>query len=371
MTILEALTDPALFGPLFQGEGWEAWRVFLAAVFGLPMSEAQATLYRRHTGRETLPTAPASEVWCIAGRRAGKSRMAALLAVYVAAFRHYRTHLAPGEKATVAVIAADRAQARVCFRSIPGLLDAVPMLSRMVERRTQSAVELVGNVVIEVHTSSYRTTRGYSFAAVIADEAAFWRDETSASPDVEVLTAVRPGLATIPGALLVCISSPYSRRGALWQAFKDHFGKDGDPVLVWQASTLAMNPTVPEMVVQNALAADPSAAAAEYLAQFRSDLEQFLSREILEACTVPGRFGLPPASSLSYEAFTDPSGGSQDSFTLAIAHGEDRGDQRIAVLDQLSERRPPFSPDAVVAEYAETLKAYSLTTVRSDKYAGA
>jgi len=115
ITLLDALEDPRLFGPLFQGDGWEAWRAFLAAVFGLPMTERQATLYRRHTGRETPPTARAHEVWCIAGCRAGKSRMAALLAVYVAAFRQYREHFAPGEKATVAVIAADRQQARVCF----------------------------------------------------------------------------------------------------------------------------------------------------------------------------------------------------------------------------------------------------------------
>src|SRR5262249_18704147 len=154
----------------------------------------------------------------------------------------------------------------------------VPMLRRMVERRTQSQVELVGNVVIEVHTSSYRTTRGYSFAAVIADEAAFWRDETGASPDVEGLTALRPGLATIPGSLPTCISSPYRRRGALWQAFKDHYGRDGDPVLVWQAATRDVNPLVPELVVEHALAADPASAAAEYLAQFRSDLEAYITR---------------------------------------------------------------------------------------------
>src|SRR5262249_40244587 len=200
------------------------------------------------------------EVWCVAGRRAGKSRIAALLAVYAAAFRDYQAHLAPGEKATVAVIAADRQQARVCFRHVTGLLDAVPLLAQLVVRRTQAAVELRGGVVIEVHTSSYRTTRGYSFAAVIADEAAFWHAEDSASPDVEVLTAVRPGLATIPGSMLVCIRSPYSRRGALWTAYRQHYGKDG-PVLVWQAPTRAMNPTVPERVVADALAADPAAAA--------------------------------------------------------------------------------------------------------------
>lgn len=50
--------------------------------------------------------------------------------------------------------------------------------------------------MIEVATCSHRTTRGYSFAAVIADECAFWRNESSANPDVEVIAAIRPGART-------------------------------------------------------------------------------------------------------------------------------------------------------------------------------
>jgi len=40
------------------------------------------------------------------------------------------------------------------------------------------------------------------------------------------------------------------------------------------------------------------------------------------------------------------------------------------VLDYLIERRPPFSPDAVVAEYVQALRAYRLTRVQADHYAG-
>src|SRR5262245_48079628 len=104
------------------------------------MTAAEVDLYRRHTGRQAPPEGPAREAWLVVGRRGGKSRIAALVAVYVAAFRDYRTVLAPGEKATVAVIAADRQQARVCFRYITGLFDAVPMLQRLVVRRTANAL---------------------------------------------------------------------------------------------------------------------------------------------------------------------------------------------------------------------------------------
>ena len=52
---------------------------------------------------------------------------------------------------------------------------------------------------------------------------------------------------------------------------------------------------------------------------------------------------------------------------MAIAHADDAG---RGVLDVVRERRPPFSPDAVVAEYATLLRAYGLTDVVGDRYAG-
>src|SRR5205823_4588295 len=42
----------------------------------------------------------------------------------------------------------------------------------------------------------------------------------------------------------------------------------------------------------------------------------------------------------------------------------------VAVVDCLRERKPPFSPDDVVAEFAATLKAYRCTRIVGDRYAG-
>ena len=78
-------------------------------------------------------------------------------------------------------------------------------------------------------------------------------------------------------------SSPYARRGALWTAHRQHFAKDG-PILVWQADTRTMNPTVPQRVIDEAMERDPASASSEYGAQFRSDIADFVSREAVEAC---------------------------------------------------------------------------------------
>ena len=73
-----------------------------------------------------------------------------------------------------------------------------------------------------------------------------------------------------------------------------------------------------------------------------------------------------PAASNFYRAFTDPSGGSDDSFALAISH---KSKDRI-IIDAIREARPPFSPDAVVDDFAALLKSYRVSRVTGDRYAG-
>jgi hypothetical protein len=367
MTILDAMRDRALFGPWFDAASWTAWLAFLAALFALPLDSEALDTYRRHTGRTTPPDAAAKEAWVVVGRRGGKSRIAALVAVYLACFREHRDVLAPGEVGTLAVVAADRKQARTILRYINGFLNSVPMLSQMVECRTAESVTLANRVVIEVHTCSWRSLRGYTLIGAVCDEVAFWRSEDAANPDHEILAGLRPGMATVPGALLLCISSPYARRGALWDAYAKHYGQDGDPVLVWQADTRSMNSAVDAEIIADAYASDDAAASAEYGALFRRDLEAFVSREVVAACTIPDRRELPWCWNETYTAFVDPSGGSQDSFTLAIAHRDQDG---RGILDAVRIASPPFSPDGVVADFCKLLAAYRVHTVHGDRYGG-
>ncbi|WP_414899352.1 hypothetical protein [Rhizobium cremeum] len=366
MNILEACEDPELFGPWFKDpETYQAWFAFLAALFGLPMTEEQAEIYRRHTGREELPGEPSEEAWLIIGRRGGKSFVMALVAVFLACFRDYRPFLAPGEMGTVMVIAADRRQARTIIRYAKALLTGVPMLSDMVTAERAEGVDLDNSVAIEVGTASFRTTRGYTYVAVLCDELAFWPSEDSAEPDFEILDAIRPGMATIPNAMLLCASSPHARRGALWEAYRQYWGQNG-PILVWKAATREMNPTVRQSVIDRATERDAAKASAEYGAEFRRDIEAFVSREVVEACVTRGLESLPWQHRQKYFAFVDPSGGSNDSFTLAIAHREDTS----VVLDVLMDKKPPFSPEQTIAEFCVVLKAYGLREVTGDRYGG-
>ena len=88
------------------------------------------------------------------------------------------------------------------------------------------------------------------------------------------------------------------------------------------------------------------------MAQFRTDVEGFITREAVEACVNVGVRESPSERKHSYVAFVDPSGGSSDAMTLAIAHKE--GETEI--LDVIRERKPPFSPEAVVEEFRSSLR---------------
>ena len=358
--------DPQLFGTVFEGPSWRAWRLCAAVIFGLTrgLTPDERSLIGTCLGARTLPTRQVREAWLVCGRRAGKSFFVALVAVYLPCFRTYR--LARGERGVFMVMAADRRQARVVMRYVKGFLHSSPMLASLVARETQTEIELTNGVTLEIHTASFRSVRGYTLVGAIADEIAYWPTDESASPDKEVLQALRPAMATVPNALMLCISSPYARRGELWRAFRDHFGQDSDQVLVWRADTATMNATVAREVIDQAYADDPASAAAEFGAEFRQDLEGYVSREALEQVTASGRLELPPFPNISYRAFVDPSGGARDSMTLAVAHRErDR-----AILDALREIKPPFSPQHVVAEFVDLLRSYRVTKVRGDRYAG-
>jgi hypothetical protein len=350
------------------GPSRATWRVFWKAADGLPLDDTELTTFRQHTARDHAPTTPARECWLPAGRRAGKSENMASRATWRAISRNWKAQLQAGELGVIPLIAADRAQARNSLSYLKGLTRH-RVVAPYVARVLRDSVEFTTGAVVQVATASFKSTRGYTMLDVILEECAFYASEDSANPDEELLTALRPALLTVPGARVYGISSPYARRGILWQAYERHWGRASD-VLVFNADTLSLNPLVDAREVARALDEDPAAAASEYgqdgLVAFRVDIQSFLSREAVEAVTVLGRRELAPAAGRSYVGFVDVSGGSQDSYTLGIAHAEDG----VAVLDALRETRPPFSPEQVTADYAALLRAYHLARVTGDKYGG-
>lgn len=99
MNIIDALDDDRFFKPLFKDPGtWQAWRVYLKALFNIPISDpAEKRIFKACTGLKTPPAARVKESFCIVGRRGGKSFTSALIAVYLSCFKDWSKSMAPGD----------------------------------------------------------------------------------------------------------------------------------------------------------------------------------------------------------------------------------------------------------------------------------
>ena len=364
--IVAAMDDPQLFGPWFAGESWDGHRAILKAAFALPMTDSERAFFRSVAERDP-PTSRARELWIVAGRRSGKDSIASLLVAHAAAlFDPGAAVLRPGERALCLCLATDRDQAKIVLNYTRAYFGKIDLLEGLVTNSVADGFELENNIDVAVGTSNYRATRGRPILCAVLDECSFWPAEDSATPDTETYRAIVPGMATVPGAMLVGISTGYKKAGLLYQKYRNHYGRDGD-VLVVKAPSLALNPTLDPAIVERALADDPEAARAEWLGEFRDDIAGFVTPEAIDALVIPGRYEIPPVSGTRYTAFVDPAGGSGgDSFALAIGHLEDE----TVVLDAVRETRPRFSPDSVIDDYSGLLKAYGVDKVTGDRWGG-
>ena len=362
-SIADAFDDPAAFGGAFPGPSWGLWRAIIKSAFALPMTDDEVAAFRSVADRDP-PRAHVKELWIIAGRRAGKDSVAAGIAAWFGAFQNYDGLLRPGERATIACLAVDRGQAAIVQRFTRALLET-PMLAGRVARETNDGLEMKSGAEIVIKTNDFRSVRGRTYALVIMDEIAYWRDEASANPDVETYRAIRPGLVTVPGSMIVGMSSPYRRSGLLYEKWRDHYGKNDDRVLVIRAPSKVLNPTVDQDEIDEDMAKDPVAARAEWLSEWRDDVNAFLPRDLIEAAVDRDVKARPPIPGVRYFCFIDASGGVSDAYTLAIAHRDANG---MAILDCIREIMPPFNAEQATAELAGIVRSYRCSEVTGDAY---
>ena len=370
VSMRQALSDPQLLGKFLEGDSWKAWRVLLIASMGEKLTSDERTIFTKLTRREREPDRRVDELVAVIGRRGGKSRAMATLACYIATLCEHS--LDQGERGVALLIAPDQRQSGIALDYASACLEQSPILRDEIVSRSSSStnksINLQGNISIEVRSASYRRLRGPTYIVVIADEAAFWYSEESSNPDVEIINAVRPGLATTNGPLIIA-SSPYARKGILWEAFRRNYKPDGDEgILVARGTSRELNPSLSQKIIDRAMERDPAHARAEYLCEFRTDIESFVSREVVEGCIRSDLKERPPLPHTRYVAFVDMSGGSVDSAALAVGHYNRI--EKTVVLDYLKEIRAPHSPEGAVETFAGILQNYKISRVVGDRYGG-
>ena len=134
----------------------------------------------------------------------------------------------------------------------------------------------------------FAATRGYTYAAILCDEVAFWRSRRDVAQSRcrnSARAAAGPGDDTGRDAAdgvdaLIRSAASFTTLIAVTSA------SDDARVLVWKASTLEMNPSIDKRIIDEAYEDDPESAKAEYGGEFRTDLADFVSRETVDAVTM-------------------------------------------------------------------------------------
>jgi hypothetical protein len=407
--------------PWFQtGADWIVWRVFLKGVYALPMDARELEIFRRYTGRRYPPGHQVSEVAGIVGRRGRKSAVLGLLAFYQAIRRKYDA-LAGGERAWSLTLSTKIDDAAKIHENVNAILNCVQLEHLRDGAPHGDTIPLRTNVDVKIRASNIKAGRGRAVVFAGLDEFAFLPTEGAKIPDEEVLRGIRPAMANVPNALLAMMSSPYAMRGEFYKFHQRYYGKDDEDNLVWRADTISMHDTEAIRVfVAKEYERDPVSAASEFGLPdkgivFRKDVLIFISPELVDALVQAGRDSLPACSMapaktgereprrFHYFAFIDVSGGSSDSFCLAIAHWDrliEHTEERVfpptedeikaakamglkdppppvvvkvdgkAVLDGVWEWPAPFNPKVVTAAAAEIMKRYHLTWGTGDAYGG-
>jgi len=364
LTIIDAIRDENIIGDTLS----LAQEAALMAVYGLPLKGEHLALAEQMGNGAWRPGEETREAAFICGRRSGKSdKLAANVAIYEAFFRDH--NLSPGETGVVLLLAQNMRQAKVVKGYIEGKINKSPVLRRHVLASRAQELELDNRITIAIHPASFRSVRGLSVVCCICDEIAFWWTEDNyANPDVEVVRAVRPAMATFGHGKLLMVSSPYTMTGVLWDTWQRR-DKD-DSTLVWHAPTSLMNPTVPASFLEKEQRRDPENYRREYEAEFTEAVSSFLPAEMIEQCIVEGRAELPPAPGThNYVAAVDAAF-KGDAFTICIAHNDH--DRNMAVLDYLGgwqgSKQVPLKLGEIMPQIEAICGRYQISLVTGDQF---
>lgn len=364
INIIDAIRSPRLI----RDEISPAQETLLRSLYGLELDDSQLETFRRATDRSEYVPREYREADAICGRRSGKSsKISANVAVFEAALRRH-PQLARGERAHVVVLAPTQAQAKVTLGYIRARFEDSPLLKKMIEGERSDEIELSNRATIGVWSCNFRSVRGLSIACCIAEELAFWRDDSGANPAEEVLAAVRPAMATFQGGKLLKVSSPWAKSGILWTDYQRRLER-AEP-LVWRLPSWEMNPTGLD---PNFLAAemerDPARYAVEYGAQFAESASALLAPELVDACVVRGQVDVLPQAGI-FPVFALDAAFKSDAFAFAGAFRTT--DERVCVALCRSwkpSKNRPVQLAEVLAEIVSVMRAWRVTRVYGDQVA--
>ena len=303
--ISEALADRNLLGAALGDIGsWRTWLAILKAAFAEPLTDEERALFALVAGDRAPPSRRVRELWAgPIGRRSGKSRMAAAVAVSHCGADRSRARWRRVRSALWRSSQPSRDQADTVFNYVRGFLMASPLLAGQVESIGRDEIMLRGDICISVVTNSFRVARGMTLLAV------HWRRGfvTGGTKARRSLTSRpiarccrrwwRRAACLLASAPAIVVPGCCSRSTAIISVatVTTCCASAGRPRFSTRRSTVAL--------IAKAREQDPESAEAEWDGGFRRDIAAFLSDHDIDAAVDHDRpMELAPRSGLRYRA---------------------------------------------------------------------
>ena len=328
VSLIRAVTDPQLLGTVTLPGHDKPTGLFPAQVELLRDVEQTARII----------------LWCL-GRRAGKTTMAALVALWSCLLRPDLDALVrPGERRYAVCVATSREQARILVDAARSLVEASPLLHSALEGSDTDELRFGlpdgSRTALRAMPCSGRAVRGLPVSVVIFDEIAHFLSETEGPAVADrVFEALLPATAQFGDlARVLLISTPWGSDGLFAREFHRAMSGELAGAIARQASTAQINPTITAAFLAAEEARDPESFRGEYLAEFLGSGAAYLDFDMF---SMTDHRGLPPEAGTRWIAGLDPAFAGSDPFGIAVVGRsiEDRSKLVLGHVDGLKPRK--------------------------------
>ena len=200
LAIDKVLSDTRLLGAgLGNIETWATWTDRAQGRLRSAARRRGAQDFAAVAGGRAPPKKRVRELWCIVGRSGGKIAHGCGPRLLLRPVRQAQAR--GGERGMVLVLSATPSRPK-CVRLRAGVPERIQVLARRSRARRAARSGCSNGIVIAVHPNCFRWCAVARLCACIFDEIAFWSDDTTATPDAEVYSAVLPALITTNGMLV-------------------------------------------------------------------------------------------------------------------------------------------------------------------------
>jgi hypothetical protein len=222
-------------------------RTFIKAATGLALTKDEIKLWRLATGRTGLSSVwrrnytprDWSEIWLLCGRRSFKTTFGAILTIWEAT----RRTPPEGQSWKIPILSPGLRQGQKgSLDVVRSTVKAIPELAELLVADSEEALTFSTGIEVLTLPPKIKLVQGWTCPLIWCDEASnFSQEDTSESNLADVLDAIRPSIATVPGARIYVSSLPGPDTGTIFEQWENRFSGDA---LIFKADSVAMNPSL-------------------------------------------------------------------------------------------------------------------------------